>query len=166
MLARLKPGSPAWTSSIHWSGPSALASSDNPLPKKNIYLKIFIFRIKIDIKFCPLIHSSFDFFFFFFRSYDRKIAMDLCADNIQCQYDYALTLNRDLAYFTKKYYSSLVNIREINQRRGKRSISNIPKFIKNYFYLLNFFFFRICFYSSWKLIDSYHCLQLYSNCKI
>ncbi|XP_076298294.1 sushi domain containing 2 mesh isoform X2 [Lasioglossum baleicum] len=49
------------------------------------------------------------------RSYDIQRAHDLCADSYQCQYDYAMSLNRDLAHFTKNYYDSYSQIRHTNE---------------------------------------------------
>lgn len=48
------------------------------------------------------------------RSYDVIRAEELCGESYQCRYDYGMTLNRDLAHFTKNYYDSLVNIRTLN----------------------------------------------------
>lgn len=50
----------------------------------------------------------------FNRSYDIERAEELCGESYQCRYDYGMTLNRDLAHFTKNYYDSLVNIRALN----------------------------------------------------
>ncbi|XP_031838730.1 sushi domain containing 2 mesh isoform X2 [Nomia melanderi] len=49
------------------------------------------------------------------RSYDLQRAHDLCGDTYQCQYDYAMSLNRDLAHFTKNYYDTYTQIRYINE---------------------------------------------------
>uniref|UniRef100_T1PEZ0 AMOP domain protein n=1 Tax=Musca domestica TaxID=7370 RepID=T1PEZ0_MUSDO len=51
------------------------------------------------------------------RSYDVEKAEDLCGESYQCRYDYGMTLNRDLAHFTKNYYDSLINIRTLNSQR-------------------------------------------------
>ncbi|KAL7729304.1 hypothetical protein ACLKA6_008883 [Drosophila palustris] len=51
------------------------------------------------------------------RSYDLERAEELCGECSQCQYDYAMTLNRDLAHFTKNYYDSLVNMQAENAKR-------------------------------------------------
>lgn len=48
------------------------------------------------------------------RTYDVIRAEELCGESYQCRYDYGMTLNRDLAHFTKNYYDSLVNIRALN----------------------------------------------------
>ena len=50
------------------------------------------------------------------RSFDIERAEELCGESYQCRYDYGMTLNRDLAHFTKNYYDSLVNIRTSNMR--------------------------------------------------
>ncbi|KAG7203627.1 hypothetical protein KM043_013662 [Ampulex compressa] len=50
------------------------------------------------------------------RTDDIKRAEDFCGDLYQCKYDYALTLNRDLAHFTKNYYDSYTQIKEINSK--------------------------------------------------
>lgn len=51
------------------------------------------------------------------RSLDIQRAKELCFDNYQCQYDYAMSLNRDLAHFTKNYHASIKNLKEINNKR-------------------------------------------------
>ncbi|XP_033329084.2 sushi domain containing 2 mesh isoform X1 [Megalopta genalis] len=48
------------------------------------------------------------------RSYDVQAAHDICSDSYQCQYDYAMSLNRDLAHFTKNYYDTYTHIRYTN----------------------------------------------------
>lgn len=53
-----------------------------------------------------------------FRIDDIDDAKRLCGDNYQCKYDYAMSLNRDLADFTKNYYNSWKNIRDTNSKRG------------------------------------------------
>lgn len=52
----------------------------------------------------------------FRRSYDIQRAADLCGDSYQCRYDYAMSLNRDMAHFTKNYYNTYTEIREINMK--------------------------------------------------
>lgn len=54
-----------------------------------------------------------------FRSVDIERARELCGDSYQCQYDYAMTLNRDLAHFTKNYHDTLTQIKAINSGRSK-----------------------------------------------
>ncbi|EDV90809.1 protein mesh isoform X2 [Drosophila grimshawi] len=51
------------------------------------------------------------------RSFVLERAEELCGECLQCQYDYAMTLNRDLAHFTKNYYDSLVNMQAENAQR-------------------------------------------------
>ncbi|EDW82985.2 uncharacterized protein Dwil_GK22555, isoform D [Drosophila willistoni] len=51
------------------------------------------------------------------RTYDLERAEELCGECYQCQYDYAMTLNRDLAHFTKNYYDTLVNMQAENRQR-------------------------------------------------
>ncbi|XP_008548218.1 protein mesh isoform X3 [Microplitis demolitor] len=51
------------------------------------------------------------------RNTDIKTARELCGDSYQCQYDYAMTLNRDLAHFTKNYHDTLTQIKAINSAR-------------------------------------------------
>lgn len=58
-----------------------------------------------------------DVFYFRYRTADVYRARDFCGDNYQCQYDYALTLNRDLAHYTKIYYEKYTQIRAKNHER-------------------------------------------------
>lgn len=44
------------------------------------------------------------------RTLEINRATELCGTSYQCRYDYAMTLNRDLAHFTKNYYDSIVSI--------------------------------------------------------
>lgn len=53
------------------------------------------------------------------RTYDINRAMDLCGDSYQCQYDYVMTLNRDLAHFTRNYYDTYTQIRALNKKESK-----------------------------------------------
>ncbi|XP_055381254.1 protein mesh isoform X2 [Condylostylus longicornis] len=48
------------------------------------------------------------------RSYDIERAEELCGDNYQCKYDYGMTLDRDMAHFTRNYHASAVNIKTLN----------------------------------------------------
>lgn len=41
---------------------------------------------------------------------DVSKAIDLCQDSYQCRYDYGMTLNRDMAEFTKNYLASIVSM--------------------------------------------------------
>ncbi|XP_076664606.1 sushi domain containing 2 mesh isoform X2 [Andrena cerasifolii] len=72
------------------------------------------------------------------RSYDIQRASDLCGDVYQCQYDYAMSLNRDLAHFTLNYYSTYTAIRDLNAGDPVRScgILETPRFGRK----SNFFF--------------------------
>jgi hypothetical protein len=56
-----------------------------------------------------------------YRTRDIEMAQSLCGDAYQCQFDYALSLNRDMAHFTRNYLDSFVNIRSINRQRGNGS---------------------------------------------
>ncbi|XP_037921986.1 protein mesh isoform X5 [Hermetia illucens] len=51
------------------------------------------------------------------RSYDIERASELCGESYQCRYDYGMSLNRDMAHFTKNYFDSIVNIRTTNEKR-------------------------------------------------
>ncbi|XP_063384616.1 protein mesh isoform X3 [Cydia fagiglandana] len=51
------------------------------------------------------------------RSFDVARAIEICQDSYQCRYDYGMTLNRDMAEFTKNYLASITNIKETNNRR-------------------------------------------------
>ncbi|KAJ6640082.1 Protein mesh [Pseudolycoriella hygida] len=51
------------------------------------------------------------------RSVDIDRASELCGESYQCRYDYGMSLDREMAHFTKNYYDSAVNIRETNMRR-------------------------------------------------
>ncbi|XP_055851937.1 protein mesh isoform X1 [Episyrphus balteatus] len=51
------------------------------------------------------------------RSHDVERASELCGESYQCRYDYGMTLNRDLAHFTKNYYDSIINIQTLNAHR-------------------------------------------------
>ncbi|XP_011644865.1 protein mesh isoform X1 [Pogonomyrmex barbatus] len=50
------------------------------------------------------------------RTYDINRAIDLCGESYQCQYDYVMTLNRDLAHFTRNYYDTYTQIRALNKK--------------------------------------------------
>lgn len=54
------------------------------------------------------------------RTTDILRAIDLCGDSYQCQYDYTMTLNRDLAHFTKNYYDTYSKIKAANSKEGKQ----------------------------------------------
>ena len=41
-----------------------------------------------------------------------ELVKDLCGDSYQCQYDYATTLSKEFAMFSKYYQDQFVNIYE------------------------------------------------------
>lgn len=51
------------------------------------------------------------------RTQDIEKAYELCHDYYECRYDYAMSLDRDLAHFSLNYQSSIINIKEINNER-------------------------------------------------
>lgn len=51
------------------------------------------------------------------RSEDIERATELCGESYQCRYDYGMSLNRDMAYYTKSYYDQAVNIKATNDHR-------------------------------------------------
>lgn len=51
------------------------------------------------------------------RSIEINRAQELCGGVYQCQYDYAMSLNKDMAHFTKNYLNSYTAIREEGERR-------------------------------------------------
>lgn len=59
------------------------------------------------------------FFYLFNSSIDIARAKELCGENYQCQFDYALTLNRDMAHFTKNYYDTYTEIKTTNSKRSE-----------------------------------------------
>lgn len=48
------------------------------------------------------------------RTHDMVRAEELCGESYQCRYDYGMSVNREMAHFTKNYYDSIVNIRDRN----------------------------------------------------
>lgn len=56
---------------------------------------------------------------YLFRTEDYEQAKSICDQNYQCRYDYAMSLNRDMAHVTKNYYDTVTQIRAINQEKGK-----------------------------------------------
>ncbi|XP_059481831.1 protein mesh isoform X2 [Neocloeon triangulifer] len=50
------------------------------------------------------------------RSHDIDKAHELCGDSYQCKYDYAMTLNRDMALIGKNFHDSFANIKAENLR--------------------------------------------------
>lgn len=51
------------------------------------------------------------------RTKDIERASELCGESYQCRYDYGMSLNRDLAHYTKFYYDKIINIKAINDHR-------------------------------------------------
>jgi len=51
------------------------------------------------------------------RTRDLEMAQNLCGEAYQCLFDYALSLNRDMAHFTRNYLDSFVNIKSKNRER-------------------------------------------------
>lgn len=52
------------------------------------------------------------------RSVDIEKANELCGDSYQCKYDYAVSLNRDLAFYTLQYQDGYVNTKKMSKQRG------------------------------------------------
>lgn len=52
------------------------------------------------------------------RSADIQKANALCGDSYQCKYDYAVSLNRDLAFYTLQYQDGFVNTKKMSKQRG------------------------------------------------
>lgn len=50
------------------------------------------------------------------RTRDIEMASELCGESYQCRYDFGMTLDREMAHFTKNYYDSAVNIRTVNDK--------------------------------------------------
>lgn len=50
------------------------------------------------------------------RTHDILRAEDLCGESYQCRFDFGMSLDREMAHFTKNYYDSAVNIRATNER--------------------------------------------------
>lgn len=53
------------------------------------------------------------------RSADILKANELCGDSYQCKYDYSVSLNRDLAFYTLQYQDGYVNTKKMSKQRGK-----------------------------------------------
>ncbi|XP_026330187.1 protein mesh isoform X1 [Hyposmocoma kahamanoa] len=71
------------------------------------------------------------------RTHDINKAVELCQDSYQCRYDYGMTLNRQMAEFTKNSLSAITNIKEQNARRViSCGILETPRFGRK----SNFFF--------------------------
>lgn len=50
------------------------------------------------------------------RSQDIHRASELCGESYQCRFDYGMSLDRDMAHFTKSYYDTAVNMKATNNR--------------------------------------------------
>jgi len=55
------------------------------------------------------------------RTTDIQKAKELCGDSYQCKYDYSVSLNRDLAFYTLQYQDGYVNTKKMSKQRGKLS---------------------------------------------
>lgn len=53
------------------------------------------------------------------RTTDIQKAKELCGDSYQCKYDYSVSLNRDLAFYTLQYQDGYVNTKKMSKQRGK-----------------------------------------------
>lgn len=51
------------------------------------------------------------------RSIDIQKAYEYCFDSYQCQYDYSVSLNRDLSHFTLNYLATIKHIKDVNSKR-------------------------------------------------
>ncbi|KAL1114994.1 hypothetical protein AAG570_007817, partial [Ranatra chinensis] len=51
------------------------------------------------------------------RTSDIQKAEQLCGDSYQCKFDYAVSLNREMALYTLLYYSTYTKIKQQNKRR-------------------------------------------------
>lgn len=51
------------------------------------------------------------------RTEDIERAAELCGESYQCRYDYGMSLNREMAFYTKIYYDHAVNIKSTNDHR-------------------------------------------------
>lgn len=56
------------------------------------------------------------------RTEDITKSYDLCDESYQCRFDYAMSLNWDMALATKFAHDNYTKIRNTNSRRGKVSI--------------------------------------------
>lgn len=50
------------------------------------------------------------------RTQDVERAHELCGESYQCRFDFGMSLDREMAHFTKNYHSSIVNIRASNEQ--------------------------------------------------
>ncbi|XP_044731193.1 protein mesh isoform X2 [Chrysoperla carnea] len=63
------------------------------------------------------------------RTYDINRAYELCSDVYQCRYDYAVSLDRDMAHFTKNYYNTYTEMRKLyNEHVVSCGILETPRF--------------------------------------
>lgn len=51
------------------------------------------------------------------RTQDIERAEEICGESYQCKYDYGMSLNYDMAQYTKLYYEEIVNIKAANDHR-------------------------------------------------
>lgn len=51
------------------------------------------------------------------RSKDLMAARNLCGDSYQCKYDYAVSLNREMASYTLQYHSTCTELKQRNKQR-------------------------------------------------
>lgn len=51
------------------------------------------------------------------RTEDIQRANELCGESYQCRYDYGMSLDREMAHYTKIYYDKATNVKAINDRR-------------------------------------------------
>jgi hypothetical protein len=58
------------------------------------------------------------------RSHDIEKAIEICGDSYQCKYDYAMSLNRDMALIGKGFHDQFVNIKAENMRPGEKNLVN------------------------------------------
>ncbi|BES91125.1 AMOP [Nesidiocoris tenuis] len=72
------------------------------------------------------------------RPQDVKIADDLCAESYQCKYDYAVSLNKEMAFWTLEYFSTYSEIRKrANHRVLSCGVLETPQYGRK----SNFFFY-------------------------
>jgi sushi domain-containing protein 2 len=50
------------------------------------------------------------------RSHEVERAHELCGESYQCRFDFGMSVNTEMAHFTKNYYSSVINIQSENAR--------------------------------------------------
>lgn len=59
------------------------------------------------------------------RSEDIQRAAELCGESYQCRFDYGMSLDRDMAHFTKTYLDTVVNMKATNERYVYRRVFNL-----------------------------------------